>query len=587
MRLVATTGAALGAVLWAALWTGGSTAARADAGRTQAARQDWPMFAGAPDRNAVSGARGLPEWLDAAAVPRTGDGGAAPAANLKWTAALGSQTYAGPVLAGGRIYVGINNAHPRDPNHKGDRSILACFRADTGRFLWQLVVPKMKQIGNFNADGPGYGTTSTPAVDGRRVYVVTGRGDVVCLDANGLADGNDGPFLDEADFLAVPLEHRMIEEKGVVKVVFRPGTAVPPGPRDADILWRYDPKEELKVWPQDTCSSSPLVLGDLVYVGTSNGVDRSHKRVPSPRAPMLIALNKLTGTLVAADDSGIGANIFHGQWSSPSTGVVNGRALVFYGGGDGVCYAFDARPVADPAGGTGVLRTVWRCDANPADYRFRNGKPIAYRDKAGGPSEIIATPVFHDGRVYVTIGEDPHHRAGHGCVTCIDAAGAGDITTAGVVWRNRDVGRSMCSPVVADGLVYVGETLGRFHCIDARSGRTLWTHTVQGGQIWGSALLADGKVYQPCKKPPCMLVFAHGRDKKLLCTVKLPGEVSTTPAAVGNVLYLAGARWLYAVAGTAAPPPEPPPDPRRDGRRKPPRPLLGERDEPTRPPRRP
>jgi hypothetical protein len=45
----------------------------------------------------------------------------------------------------------------------------------------------------------------------------------------------------------------------------------------------------------------------------------------------LIALDKKTGELMGEDDAKIGPHIFHGQWSSPSTGVVNGRQLIFFG----------------------------------------------------------------------------------------------------------------------------------------------------------------------------------------------------------------------------------------------------------------
>ena len=64
--------------------------------------------------------------------------------------------------------------------------------------------------------------------------------------------------------------------------------------------------------------------------------------MPYPLAPSLIALEKHTGKLVAQDDEKIGTRLFHGQWSNPSLGRVNGKDLVFYGGGDGICYAFEA-----------------------------------------------------------------------------------------------------------------------------------------------------------------------------------------------------------------------------------------------------
>ena len=66
------------------------------------------------------------------------------------------------------------------------------------------------------------------------------------------------------------------------------------------------------------------------------------RKPPAPTAPSLIVLDKKTGRLVASDDARIGPRLLHGQWSSPSLGAVNGRKLVFFGGGDGTCYAFEA-----------------------------------------------------------------------------------------------------------------------------------------------------------------------------------------------------------------------------------------------------
>jgi len=39
------------------------------------------------------------------------------------------------------------------------------------------------------------------------------------------------------------------------------------------------------------------------------------------------------------------------------------RQLVFFGGGDGFCYAFDAKPVKESEGN--FLKTVWKFDCNP------------------------------------------------------------------------------------------------------------------------------------------------------------------------------------------------------------------------------
>src|SRR5438128_12120583 len=99
-----------------------------------------------------------------------------------------------------------------------------CFDEKTGKFLWQLVVPKREEDVYF--DWPNSGISSSATVEGDRVYVVSNRGEVLCLDAQGMANGNDGPFREEAA--------HMMPHTGEVQ------TSLEAGPLDADIVWLFD-----------------------------------------------------------------------------------------------------------------------------------------------------------------------------------------------------------------------------------------------------------------------------------------------------------------------------------------------------------
>ena len=300
---------------------------------------DWPQWGGNdPGRNMYSPARGLPEKFEPGKLKTgTEEVDLATTKNVKWAVKLGSQSYGNPVVAGGKIYVGTNNESPRNPKHVGDRSILMCFDEKTGEFLWQLAVPKLAS-GKVN-DWEYLGLLASPCVEGNRIYIVTSRCEVLCLTTDGLGAGNVGPFTDEGQYVAGP---------------GKPKAEV--GPKDADIVWKYDMMDELGVFPHNASNCSVLIIGDLIYVCTSNGQDWTHVNVPAPNSPSFIALNKKTGQLAGEDNCGIGPRIYHGQWSSPSTGKVNGKDLVFFGGGDGVCYALDAVPVKE--GDTSLLKKV-------------------------------------------------------------------------------------------------------------------------------------------------------------------------------------------------------------------------------------
>jgi len=146
---------------------------------------DQPQWGRAWSRNMVSDERGLPESFD----PKSGR-------NVRWVAALGTETHSTPVVAGGRVYIGTNNGQPRDPRHEGDRGILLCLDERNGALLWQLVALKREE--DPFQDWPKTGLSSPATVEGERVYVVDNRGAVLCLDARGFANGNDGPFREEA-----------------------------------------------------------------------------------------------------------------------------------------------------------------------------------------------------------------------------------------------------------------------------------------------------------------------------------------------------------------------------------------------------
>ena len=69
---------------------------------------DQPQWGERFSRNMVSGETGLPDRFD----PKTGE-------NIKWSVALGSQCWATPVVAGGRVLIGTNNSQRRDPETPG------------------------------------------------------------------------------------------------------------------------------------------------------------------------------------------------------------------------------------------------------------------------------------------------------------------------------------------------------------------------------------------------------------------------------------------------------------------------------------
>ena len=462
---------------------------------------DQPQWGQTFSRNMVSDEKGLPDAFD----PASGK-------NVKWSVALGTQAHSTPVIAGGRVLIGTNNDAPRDSRHKGDRGVLMCLDEKDGHLHWQLVVPKLGP--HPNLDWPRMGNSSPVTIEGNRVYTLTNRFEVVCLDLQGLANGNDGPFTDE------------VRHQGSVEL----------GPLDGDIVWLYDMPAQAGIWPHDAAHSSILILGDLLYINTCNGIDTAHSKIRCPDGPSLIVLDKRTGRLVAKDDEHIGPRIFHSSWSSPALGEVNGQQRIFFCGGDGIVYAFE--PVTAPTPGqVATLKKLWSFDPDPTAPKENVHQWFGNRRES--PSNITSMPMFHQGRLYVTSGGDLWWGKNEGQLSCIDAAKGTSI------W-SFPLKRTCSTPAVRDGLVFVADTARMVYCIDAATGQAIWSHQMKG-EIWASPMIADGKVYIGSRRGD-FVILAAAREKRVLCSVDLDSPISATATPANGCVYIATMARLYAIA---------------------------------------
>jgi outer membrane protein assembly factor BamB len=467
---------------------------------------DQPQWGERYTRNMVSDEKGLPVAFNLA----TGE-------HILWTASLGGGCYSSPIVAKGKVFVGTSNVEPLDPRHKGDRGVLLCLNEKDGTLCWQLVVPRIG--GDDYLDWPNVGLCSEPTIEGDRVYTVTNRSEVVCLDIHGFANGNDGPFVDEGRHMS-PADEPAME----------------PGPLDADIVWLFDMRTGAGMYPHDSPHASILIDGDYLYLNSCNGVDNTHAKVRKPDAPCLIALDKKTGRMVARDGEGIGPRVFHCTWSPPSLADVNGQRLVVFGGPDGICYAFKPLPPQMPET-VQQFERIWRFDCDPTApkedvHRYS-------KNTKEGPSEILGMPVFHKNRIYVAAGGDVWWGKKQAWLKCIDAAKGSEI------WSYEMKSHCFSTPAIANDLVFIPDDSGVVHCIDAETGQPYWTHNMGKG-MWGSPLVADGKVYIGAHNG-AFAVLDVGKSENVLFATKFDDEINASCTAANGVLYIPTLSKLYAI----------------------------------------
>jgi outer membrane protein assembly factor BamB len=514
---------------------------------------DWPQFGGSPARNNAPEGKIIPsEWNVGQFDPQSGRWNKESARNVLWVARLGTQTYGTPVVAGGKVFCATNNGAGWLKRYPAsvDLGCLLCFRQGDGCFLWQFSCEKHPS--GSAVDWPEQGICCAPLAEGNRLWTVTNRGEVVCLDTEGATAGSAVGLL--------PAE---------------PGTDRPP-PR---VIWHFDMMKQLGSVQHNMASCSVTAAGELLLVCTSNGVDESHERIPAPQAPSFIALDRHTGKLVWADNSP-GRNILHGQWGSPAFAVLNGVPQAIFPGGDGWLYSFFAQPTAD-----GKPRLLWRFDCNLKNSVWKGGGQ-------GDRAELIGTPVIYQGKIYIATGHDPEFGEGPGCLWCIDPGKRGDVSSelvvdkdgaavpprriqavdaaagevvhpnpnSAAVWRytgsdpntggKRDfqqtMHRALGMVACQDGLLVIGDLAGLVHCLDAKTGQPHWTHDLLSA-VWGSPLVVDGKIYLGDEDGD-VAVWELSPQKKLLAKNNMGTSVYSTPVVADNVLYISTRNRLFGIA---------------------------------------
>ena len=282
--------------------------------------------------------------------------------------------------------------------------------------------------------------------------------------------------------------------------------------------------DELGVMQHNLANASPVSCGDLIFVNTCNGQDESHVHVPSPRAPSIIAISKSTQKLLWEDNS-VGEKILHGQWSAPAVAKIGDTVQVVHPQGDGWVRGYEAK--------TG--EKLWEFDTNPKDSVWPKTR-----------NETISTPVIVDGVVYVANGQDPEHGEGVGHLYAIDPTKRGDITDSGRLWHYGDIRRSISTGAVYNGLVFYADFSGFLHCLDAKTGKSNWTHDLLAA-IWGSPIVIDGKVYLGDEDGD-VVVLEAAKEKKLISESNVGTSIYSTPVPANGVLFIMSRNQIFALA---------------------------------------
>ena len=485
--------------------------------------------------------------------------------NILWKSPVGSNAGGSPVIVDDKVYVGTNNTQgylSRYPPNV-DLGVLLCFDARNGNLLWQA---SSKKLSNRAHDWPYNGLSGTPLIEGNRLWYITNRSELVCLDTEGFYDHEDDGVAESDDVTG--------REK------------------EADVVWRLDMIKQLGVTPFDTCfnvrGNSVCIDGDIVFAVTGHSMKlQKHRKILNPNAPSFIAVDKNTGKLLWSDSSS-SRNAKDQQTGTPTCARLGGVPQVIFPGGDGWLYSFDIRDVR-----RGKAEPLWKFDCNPKDSSWTwNSTNLR--------SSVLGAVTVDTGRVFVCVGRTKDHER-PGRVWCIDPTKRGDVSpelvfnkaapnvliadkvpvacdqqagdftrpnpNSAAIWQytGRDkngngnlaiderMNSSVSRVIVHDDLVFACDGAAILHCVDANTGKMHWSYDLLAAST-SAPVVSEDYVFTMSEDGE-VLVFGLSKDPKVampggkpIHRIHAPATITASSAIDKNVLYILSSETLYAIA---------------------------------------
>ena len=273
---------------------------------------------------------------------------------------------------------------------------------------------------------------------------------------------------------------------------------------DGKRLWHRNLGPVLSRWGN---GGSPVLYGEQLIVFHGPGT-------PS----ILYSLNKKTGeTLWETAETPINSPIF-GSWSTPVVLKVGKR--------DQLVMPLPGDEIKSPGYFKG--------------YDPDSGKVLWKVDGLG--NEIYAMPIIGQSK-NIVVGVSGHN----GPTMAIRPGGKGNATKTNLLWRTEKKNpQRVGSGIIHDGLLYLADATGIIQCLDVQSGEVIFRERL-GGNLWGSILLADGKLHVSNLEGDTFVIKA-GRTFQLISKNSI-GEATYAAMSVSQgELFLRTYEHLYCIS---------------------------------------
>jgi outer membrane protein assembly factor BamB len=274
---------------------------------------------------------------------------------------------------------------------------------------------------------------------------------------------------------------------------------------DGQEAWRKDLGEMRHDWGY---ASSPLLHRGKVLLNFGPGA-----------RTFLVALDLKSGGVLWQHDEPGGLDATDkrmiGSWTTPIVLAVAGQ--------DQVLCSMPKRVIACDAA-TGAL--LWFCrglENETADL-------------------VYASPVVSDGIGVAFTGW------GSGPTIGFKLGGSGDVTAMNRLWLERQTQRIGSAVVVAGRLYLVNAGPGTAQCMDCQTGKFLWTERLEGGESWGSVVLAAGRLYVTSRRGVTTVFKPDPQKCEVLAMNDLGEPSNATPAPSDGQIFLRTDKSLYCIS---------------------------------------
>lgn len=195
-------------------------------------------------------------------------------------------------------------------------------------------------------------------------------------------------------------------------------------------------------------------------------------------------------------------------------------------------------------------------NVNGRDLMISNGSAvcIAYDVETGeevwrivqGEDSTISMPFLFDGKVYFYTGFVTPPEGEKYCeLIAVDPKGTGDIADSHVLWRFQSPPLQLLSPVAKDGLIYTIDSRSNLFCLDALTGKVIWSDRIRG-KFNSSPIAAAGNIYFSSTRGDTY-VFKQGKELSMISENSLDGEIWATPAFVDGSILMRTSKYLYRI----------------------------------------